>query len=103
MMGFTPSYADQDVWLHSSTHGAAMYDYVVIYVDNLFASMHDPGQFFTDLQSSTWNYKLKGVGEPCYHLGTDFFYDTDGTPCMGTLTYVKQLLANDEKLFDALP
>ena len=80
-----------------------MYDYVVIYVDNLFASMHDPGQFFTDLQSSPWKYKLKGVGEPSYHLGTVFFYDTDGTPCMGTQTYVKQLLVNDEKLFDVLP
>ena len=57
MMGLTPSYADQDVWLHSPTNDDAMYNYVVIYIDDLFASMQDPGQFFADLQSPTWNYK----------------------------------------------
>ena len=49
-----------------------MYDYVIIYVDDLFVAMCDPQHFFDELQVPLWNYKLKGVIEPCYHLGLIF-------------------------------
>ena len=70
-----------------------MYDYVVVYVDDLFVSMTNPQHFFDDLQSPPYNNKLKGVGEPPYHLRTDFLHDSDGTLCMGSQTYVKWFLS----------
>ena len=95
------------MWIQSATD---MYDYVIIYVDDLFVSMCDPQQFFDELQAPSWNYKLKGVGEPHYHLGADFLHDSDGTLCLGTQTlclekqtYVKCLLMNYEALFKELP
>ena len=102
-MGFFPTYANHDVWMQDPTDPTSMYDYVVVYVDNLFASMSDPPAFFQALQSPPWSYKLKGVSKPHYHLGTDFFCHTDGTLCMGTQTYIKQPLANYEKSFGDLP
>ena len=68
-MDFTPSYADHNVWMHTPTSATSAYNYVIIYIDNLFASTDDPAQFFQDLQSSPWNYKLKGVGDPTIILG----------------------------------
>ena len=46
MMGFFPTYANHDVWMQDPTDPTSMYDYVVVYVDNLFASMSDPAAFF---------------------------------------------------------
>ena len=81
----------------------APYEYIVVYVDDLFVTMKDPLAFLQELQTDPWNYKLKGVGPSCYHLGADFFRDSDGTLCMGTQTYAKRLLSNFEKLFGTLP
>ena len=103
VMGFFPSYANPDVWMHAPLDPFAPYEYVVVYVDDLFVAMKDPLAFFQELQTDPWNYKLKGVGPPCYHLGNDFFRNSDGTLCMGTQTYAKRLLSNFEKLFGTLP
>ena len=102
-MGFFPSYADPDVWMCAPPDPFAPYDYIIVYVDDLFVAMKDPLAFFQELQTDPWNYKLKGVGPPCYHLGADFFRNSDSTLCMGTQTYAKRLLSNFEKLFGTLP
>ena len=102
-MGFFPSYADPDVWMRAPPNPFAPYKYIVVYVDDLFVAMKDPLAFLQELQTDPWNYKLKGVGPPRYHLGVDFFRDSDGTLCMGTQTYAKRLLSNFEKLFGTLP
>ena len=70
---------DPDVWMHDS--GSA-WEYVVIYVDDLIIAMHDP-QFFNDLQAPQVGFTMKGVGQPTYHLGVDFFCNDDGTLCLG--------------------
>jgi hypothetical protein len=51
----------------------------------------------------TYNFKLKGVGEPSYHLGGDFFHDSDGTLAWGAASYVKQMVANYEVVFGEKP
>ena len=102
-MGFFPSYADPDVWMRAPPDPFAPYKYIVVYVDNLFIAMKDPLAFFQEIQTDPWNYKLKGVGPPRYHVGADFFRDSDDTLCMGTQTYAKRLLSNFEKLFGTLP
>ena len=89
--------------MHAPPDPFAPYEFIVVYVDNLFVAMKDPMVFFQELQTDPWNYKLKGVGPPRYHLGADFFRNSDGTLCMGTQTYAKCLLSNYEKLFGSLP
>ena len=75
-LGFKPTYADPDVWIRDA---GTCYEYVVVYVDDILTALKDPKSFYSALQSDPWNYKLKNVEEPRYHLGGDFFRDSDGT------------------------
>ena len=99
-MGFNPSPADPDVWMRDA---GDVYKYLVVYVDDLIAVMKDPKAFFDELQRSPHNYTLKGLTEPRYHLGADYFRDKDGKLCFGAQTYVKCLLTNFESLYRELP
>ena len=99
-MGFSPSYADPDVWLRDA---GDCYEYVCVYVDDLLVALKDPDKFMEALQSDPWNYKLKGVGPPRYHLGGDFFRDSDNTLCYSTRTYVERLVSNFKILFGEDP
>ena len=69
-MGFTPSPANPDVWMHDA---GDVYEYHVVYVEDLIAIMKDPKAFFDELQQSPHNYTLKGLTEPCYHLWRQLF------------------------------
>jgi len=55
------------------------------------------------LQTEPHNYKLKGVGPPSYHLGGDFFRDSDGILAYGAQTYVKRMVENYVQLFGSAP
>ena len=99
-MGFTPTYADPDVWIRDA---GDCYEYVVVYVDDILTALEDPDPFYKSLMSPPWNYKLKNVEEPKYHLGGDFFRDKDGTLCYGAQTYVKRLVDTYKQLFGELP
>ena len=99
-LGFTPSYADPDVWLRDA---GDCYEYVVVYVDDIFTALKEPSKFYEALQSDPWNYKLKNVEEPRYHLGGDFFRDKDGTYCYGAQTYIKRMCDNYELMFGEKP
>eukprot|EP00977_Amphora_coffeiformis_P011219 scaffold2692_cov115-Amphora_coffeaeformis.AAC.2 len=99
-LGFTPTYADPDVWIRD---GGDCYEYIVVYVDNIFTALKEPVIFYDAIQSKPWNYKLKNVKEPKYHLGGDFFRDSDGTFCYGAQTYVKRMSENYEQLFGEPP
>ena len=46
------------------------------------------------MQAEPYNYKLKGVKEPKYHLGANFFREGDGTLCCGVQTYIKRLMTD---------
>ena len=63
----------------------------------------DPDAFYTAIQSDPWNYKLKNVNEPKYHLGGDFFRDSGGTFCYGARTYVKRMVENYKIIFGKIP
>jgi hypothetical protein len=97
-MGFTPSFADPDVWMKPcGTH----YEYVCVYVDDLAVMMKSPADFFIGLKKR--KYKLKGVGEITYHLGGDFYRDPDGTLAWGARTYVKRIINQSEAIFGHPP
>ena len=99
-LGFRPTYADPDVWIHDARD---VYEFVCVYVDNLLAAMKNPKEFMDKLQADPYSYKLKGVEEPKYHLGGDFFRDSDGTLCYGAQTYIKRLTHDYAQLFGEEP
>ena len=47
-MGFTPTYADPNVWIHDA---GDVYEYVVVYVDDILTALKDPDSFCKELQS----------------------------------------------------
>ena len=99
-LGFRPTYADPDVWICDA---GDVYEFVCVYVDNLLAAMKNPKEFMDKLQAEPYSYKLKGVEEPKYHLGGDFFHDSDGTLCYGAQTYIKRLTHDYAQLFGEEP
>ena len=46
---------------------------------------------------------MKGVGSPSYHLGGDFFRDTDGTLAWGASFYIKKIIINHTTMFGEKP
>ena len=80
-----------------------IWEFIVVYVDNIFAAMNDPQSFFDELQGPNVGFTMKGVRSPMYHLGADFFRDDDGTLCMGAQTYAKRLCATFESLYGEQP
>jgi len=96
-LGFQRSYADPDVWMRDA---GDVYEYVCTWVDDWLCGLLHPTAFAQALQSDPYNFKLKGVGEPKYHLGGDFFRDSDGTLCYGANTYVTRLAADFKIMFD---
>ena len=66
-------------------------------------AMKDAQGFFDALQWSDVDFTMKGVGNPTYQLGADFFQDDDGTICPGAQPYAKCLCANFESLYGSNP
>ncbi len=99
-LGFVPSLADPDVWIRDA---GDVYEYVTTWVDDLLVAMKNPKQFMDAFQAPPYNFKLKGVEEPKYHLGGDFFRDSDGVLCYGAQTYIKRLTQDYSRLFDEEP
>jgi hypothetical protein len=98
-IGYSPCKADPDIWLKDA---GIHYEYVCVYVDDIMMVGKNPQEFFDDL-TKKYNYKLKGVGPPSYHLGGDFFRDPDGTLAWGANSYVKKMLNNYETMFGEKP
>ena len=97
---FECRYIDPDVWLHDV---GEVWEYIVVYVDDIIVAMKDPQAFFDKLQGPSVGFTMKGVGVPTYHLGTDFFHDDDGTLCLSAQTYSKHLVESFERLYGEPP
>ena len=89
-MGFFPCKNEADLWIRDV---GSHYEYVCVYVDDLLAIMDKPAEFFEILRVKYF-YKLKGVEEPNYHLGGNYFRDPDGTLAWGAERYIKKMLEN---------
>ena len=98
--GFQRSRVDPDLWMHDA---GDLWEYIVVYVDDIIVAMRDAKHFFDELQGPNVGFTMKGVGKPNYHLGADFFYDDDGTLCFGSQTYAKRLCSTFETLFGEQP
>ena len=88
-MNFTPSRADQCIWLKKNKM-LNIYEYIAAYVDDLCVAEQDPKEIIIVLKSKH-HLKVKGDGPLTYHLGADYFQDPDGT-------MVSQPKKNIEKL-----
>jgi hypothetical protein len=98
-MNFNQCKTDPDVWFQSmKTH----YEYVCVYVDDIMLIGKDPKSFF-DALTTIYNYKLKGVGKPVYHLGGDFSQDDDGTLAWGAASHANKMLNNYKLIFGCEP
>jgi Reverse transcriptase (RNA-dependent DNA polymerase) len=79
LMGFRPCKKDPDVWMHDCiTH----YEYVLVYVNDLMFIGKEPQQLF-DALISEHGFKLNSIGTLKYHLGGDFYRDSNGTLAWG--------------------
>ena len=64
-MGFTPSKAEPDIWMHPN--GDA-YEYIGVYVDDLaIIAQRKPGGEITDILQTKYKFKLKGTGPITFH------------------------------------
>ncbi len=64
--------------------------------------MKEPTTFF-DTLINEYNFKLKGVGPPTYHLGGNFGRDQDGTLFISAKTYIGKMVDNYERMFGVKP
>ena len=97
--GFTPSKADPDLWIRDA---GDVYEYICVYVDDLLCMMKD-AKGFLKILTDKHGYKLKGSGEPTYHLGATYSRDADGTFSMGAKAYIKKILENYEQTYGEKP
>jgi hypothetical protein len=73
-MGFTPSRAEEDIWMRDM---GDHYEYIAVYVDDLAIASKNPQGIIDALEGDPNNFKLKGTGPMAFHLGCDFFHDED--------------------------
>jgi hypothetical protein len=78
------------------------YEYVLVYVDDLMCIGTHPECFFQTL-TETYNFKLKGAGEPSYQLGGGFVRDSEDTLAWGAASYVNKMVTNYEVMFGEKP
>ena len=94
---FYPSKADRDLWMKDC---GDHYEYICTWVDDILYVGKDPKAFF-DRLVNVHKFKLKGVGEPEYHLGGDFKRTEQPEKFLiwGSKTYIKRMFANYEQMF----
>ena len=98
-LGFTMCTADNDVWMRKGTNSAGekVWEYVLVYSDDLLAVARDPGEIMAKIDQ---HFKLKdgSVKEPTSYLGADAgkYLLPDGTSAwyLGSDTYVKNAIKN---------
>jgi hypothetical protein len=93
LLRFTPCKADPDVWMHDCiTH----YEYDLVYVDHIMFIGKEPRQFFDSLINEH-GLKHKVVGAPIYHLGGDYFRESDGTLAWVAHSYITKFICKPKE------
>ena len=100
MYNFHQLQIDPDLWMRD---GGSVWEYLLVYVDDIIVAMKNTQEFFDNLQGPNVGFKMKGIGKPNYHLGADFYCDEDDTLCYSSQTYAKCLCASFESLFAEQP
>jgi hypothetical protein len=77
-MGFFPSKVQPDIWMRPN---GDVYEYIGVYTDDLAIIGKHPQEIVNVLMSK-YAFKLKGTGPITFHLGMDFFCDSDDVMCI---------------------
>ena len=97
--GFFPCRAEPDIWM---CRNGEQYEYITVYVDDIAFALFDP-QTFIDTLKNKYNFKIKEAGPLAFHLGADFFRDSECTLCMAPQKYIEILTASYEKMSGEKP
>ena len=89
-LGFKPCKADPCVMI-------TKYEYIAIYVDDLFMHSDKPQQIIKDLKEN-FKLKIKGDGPLEYHLGGDNKPDKDKTLVAQPIKYINKILEAYKKM-----
>ena len=95
-LGYFPSKADPNIWMRETP---GKWEYVCIYVDDLLIASDEPSYLTDALQKL--GYKLKGVGEPEYHLGGDIkkVKDPEEVLTWGPTKYINRMMESYKTMF----
>ena len=66
------------------------YEYLAIYVDDLFIAAQDPDQIIQSLKED-FKLKVKGDGPLSHHIGADYTWDKDNTLVCQPKNYIERL------------
>ena len=78
------------------------YEYIAVYVDDLCIAAESPSAII-QIFKSKYHLKVKGDGKLTYHLGADYFEDTDGTFVCQPKKYIDKLADTYKRLFNEDP
>ena len=101
-LGYTPSLADQDVWLRPEVkeNGFEYYEVILCYVDDVLSISHDPMKTMNGIRAN-FTPKDDKVEKPDIYLGAllDNMATADGVECwkMSPEKYCKSAVKNVEK------
>ena len=70
-----PSKADPCIWLRKAPN-LRCYEYISVFVDHLCIAAESPSTII-DIFKSKYHLKVKGDGKLNYHLGADYFEDSE--------------------------
>jgi Reverse transcriptase (RNA-dependent DNA polymerase) len=98
-LGFKQCKSEGDIWLCLN---GDIYEYIVVYVDDLLIAAKDPLAITKCLEESHM-FKLKGTGPLKYHLGCDYFKDDTGTLCFGPRKYIEKMMDQYKQMFGMKP
>ena len=91
------------VWMRANEEHD-VYEYIVMYVDDLCIAAKNPQEIIDWLlDPKHGNFKLKGVGPLKYHLGCNFECDSDGTLCFSPIKYIEKMMDSYQQLFGESP
>ena len=96
---FFPSKADPNVYMRDM---GDHYEYIGVYVDDLEIASKDPRSILDALES-IYRLILKGSGPMMYHLGCDYYRDSDGVLCQSPTKYIERMVSNFERMFGHKP
>ena len=100
-MKFLPSKADPCIWLRKAPN-LKCYEYIGVYVDDLCIAPESPSAI-SQIFKSKYHLKVKGDGKLTYHLGADYFGDSDGTFVSQPKKYIDKLADIYKRLFNEDP
>ena len=97
-MGFTPSRADQDLWLRKSDEHKG-YDYIATHVDDIIIVAKNPSKYMTHIEQ---HFQVRDVTDsPSYYLGNDLVR-RGKLIHLSTKNYVKEVLRKYQEKYGAL-